>query len=101
MLYFNKRGGGSTPITEEEFNADTGHKVLVNFEMHLIDAPVFDDVAYNTAKRQAQAAEYLEFTDFKQGAGSLTGEQQRLRAKARLTLDNTFVEPKSDLFDVD
>lgn len=48
---------------------------------------------------ESQAKQYLLITDFKQNNGVLTGEQNRLRAKARNILDGTFVEPPSNLFD--
>ncbi len=49
---------------------------------------------------KAQAREYLARTDFKAQNSSLTPEQNRLRAKAKVLLEGSYVEPPSDLFDV-
>ena len=47
-----------------------------------------------------QAARYLLSTDFKALNSTLTAEQIRLRGLAKVVLNDSFVEPPSDLFDV-
>ena len=105
MLYFDKRSGLSEAITESQFKATECSKAIVKStngtECHLVDTPEVVESNYKTIKLQAQASNYLTATEGRQVGGNLTANQIRLRVKAAQVLNAVFVEPASDLFDVE